>query len=129
MTMVDDEDIWRKLQEMDDKLDNIQGDTNVQSQILKQQSKQALLDMFMRKFGKSTNRRKVWYYADEKRTVDELVELTGIDRSQIHNLTSEMIDIALISKAEDGRRKVYYRREITEGIGLEEHVEDYVDDL
>lgn len=129
MTTVDDEDIWLKLQEMDDKLDNIQGDTNVQSQILKQQSKSALLDMFKRKFGKSTNRRRVWYYADEERTVDDLVELTGIDRSQIHNLTSEMIDLALLAKSESGRRKVYYRREITEGIGLEKHVEDYVDDL
>lgn len=129
MTMVDDEDIWLKLQEMDDKLDNIQGDTNVQSQILKQQSKAELLDMFKRKFGRSPNRRKVWYHSDEKRTVEELVDATGIDKSQIHNLTSEMIELALLAKSENGRKKVYYRREITEGIGLEEHVENNVDDL
>lgn len=129
MSGIGDEDIWLKLQEMDDKLDNIQGDTNVQSQILKQQSKPELLDMFKRKFGKSPNRRKVWYHANKKRTVDDLVELTGIDRSQIHNLTSEMIELALLAKSENGRKKVYYRREITEGIGLEDHVEEYVDDL
>lgn len=127
--MVGDEDIWLKLQEMDDKLDNIQSNSNVQSQILKQQSKSKLLDLFKRKFGKSTNRRKVWYYADDRRTADELAKLTGISISQIRNLTSEMTELALLNKTERGQRKVYYRNETTDGIGLEEHVKDYVDDL
>ena len=127
--MVDQEDIWRKLQDMDDKLDNIQGDTNVQSQILKEQSKPELQDLFKRKLGRSKNRMKVWYHADERRTTDELSEMTGMSPSQVRNHTSEMVERALLNKAEDGQRKVYYRNETTEGIGLEDHVEDYVDDL
>jgi len=129
MTMVDDEDIWLKLQEMDNKLDNIQGDTNVQSTILKEDSKDNLIELYKRKFGRSKNRRRVWYHADEKKTADELSEATGLSVSHIRNLTAEMTDLAILGKAENGRRKVYYRREITEGIGLEDHVEDYVDDL
>lgn len=127
--MVDQDDIWRKLQDMDDKLDNIQGDSNVQSQILKEDKKDKLLDLFKRKFGRSTNRRKVWYHADEKRTTEELAEATGLSKSQVRNQTSDMVERALLNKAENGHRKVYYRNETTEGIGLEEHVEDYVDDL
>jgi hypothetical protein len=127
--MVDQDDIWHKLQDMDDKLDNIQGDTNVQSQILKEQSKPELLDLFKRKFGTSDNRRKLWYHADERMTTDELVEATRLSKSQIHNLTSDMVEKALLNKAENGHRKVYYRNETTVGIGLEDHVEDYVDDL
>jgi DNA-binding transcriptional ArsR family regulator len=126
---MNDEKVWHKLQEMDDKLDNIQGDTNVQSQILKEDKKDKLLDLFKRKFGRSTNRRKVWYFASEKRTAESLSEATGLSISQIRNLTSEMTELALLNKAERGDRTVYYRNESTEGIGLEDHVEDYVDDL
>lgn len=127
--MVGDEKIWRKLQEMDDKLDNIQGDTNVQSQILKEQSKSKLVDLFKRKFGSSKNRRKVWYYADEEKTADKLSDETGLSISQIRNLTADMTERALLNKAERGDRTVYYRNETSEGIGLEAHVEEYVDDL
>lgn len=126
--MVDDEDIWRKLQDMDDKLDNIQGDTNVQSQILKEQSKDKLRNLFKRKLGTSTNRRKVWYNADVKRTTEELAEATGLSKSQIRNLTSDMVEKALLNKSEAGDRKVYYRNETTEGIGLESDVKEYLDD-
>lgn len=127
--MNDDNRVWRKLQEMDDKLDNIQGDTNVQSQILKEDNRDLMVQLFKQKFGRSKNRRRVWYHADERRTADSLVEATGLSLSQIRNLTSEMTELALLNKAERGDRTVYYRNESTEGIGLESHIEEYVDDL
>ena len=127
--MVDQEDIWRKLQDMDDKLDNIQGDNHIQSAVLKEDNRDTLQKAFKREFGRSKNRRKVWYYADEERTTDELAELTGMSKSQIRNHTSYMVEHALLNKAENGDRKVYYRSPATEGIDLEDHVEDYVDDL
>lgn len=121
----EDSRVWRKLQEMDDKLDNIQGETSVQSRILKEESRDKLQKLFKRELGRSRNRRKVWLHADEKRTAEELAEATGLSKSQVRNLVSEMT--TMINKEERGSRTVYYRSRTSEGIGLEDHVRDYLD--
>lgn len=127
--MVDEEDIWRKLQEMDNKLDLIQGDVNTQATVMKEDKKDQLLSLAKRKFGQSKNKRIIWYHADEKRTVEEISELSGISKSSIYNQTAEMCEKSLIFKIEKGDTARYKRQETTEGIGLEQHVESYIDDL
>jgi predicted transcriptional regulator len=127
--MVDDEDIWRKLQEMDNKLDHIQGDVNSLATINKQDNRELLQKLYKRKFGQSKTKRVIWYYADEKRTVAGISDASGKSKSQIYNHLSEMQEKGLLVKTEIGDTSRYKRTEITEGIGLEEHVEDYVDDL
>jgi predicted transcriptional regulator len=126
---MDNEDIWRKLQEMDNKLDLIQGDVNTQATVMKVNSKDQLVDLAQRKFGRSKNKRIIWYYADEKRTVDGIAERSGLSKSSIYNHTAEMCEKSLIFKIEEGDTARYKRQETTEGIGLEEHVEEFVDDL
>lgn len=134
--MVNQGDIWEKLhemdnklQEMDNKLDNIEGDTNVQSQVLKEDSKEKLQNLFKRKFGRSENRRIVWYYLTDKMTIEEIHQETGISKSYVGNLVSEMNELSLINKEEKENEVLYYRSETTEGIELEDHIEKYVDDL
>ena len=125
----DNEDIWRKLQEMDNKLDLIQGDVNTQATVMKEDNKDQLVSLAKRKFGRSKNKRIIWYHADEKRTVEEIANQSPITESAIYNQTAEMCEQGLIFRIEDGDITKYKRQETTEGIGLEEHVEDYVDDL
>lgn len=129
MTMRDEDDIWRKLQEMDNKLDLMQGDVNTLATINKEDKKDELQNLFKRKFGQSKTRRRIWYYADKKRTAEEIADLSGLSKSQIYNYTREMREKSLIVKTETGDVSRYCRQEITEGIGLEKHVEEYVDDL
>lgn len=123
----DNEDIWRKLQEMDNKLDNIDGNLNILSTSKKQESKGDLQKLFKRKFGRSDKKRLVWYYADEPKTVDELSELVGTSESYIRNMVSDMN--ALLDKHEVENNTHYTRSEISVGIDLETHVEDFVDEL
>jgi len=125
----ENEDIWEKLQEMDNKLDLIQGDVNTQATVMKEDNKEQLVSLAKRKFGMSKNKRTIWYYADEKRTVEEIADLAPISKSAIYNQTAEMCEQGLIFRIKDGDITGYKRQETTEGIGLEEHVEDYVDDL
>lgn len=125
----DNEDIWRKLQEMDNKLDLMQGDMNTQTTVMKEDSKGTLVDVAKRKFGGSKTKRKIWYYVDEKRTVEEIAEMSGLSKSSIYNHTAEMREKSLIFKIEEGNKARYKRQESTEGIGLEEHVKDYLNDL
>lgn len=127
--MVDQEDIWEKLQEMDNKLDLMQGDLNTQATVMKEDNKEQLMSLAKRKFGRSKNKRIIWYYADEKRTVEEIADLSPISESAIYNKTAEMCEQGLIFRTEDGDITRYKRQETTEGIGLEEHVEDYVGNL
>lgn len=127
--MVDDQDIWEKLQEMDNKLDLIQGDVNTQATVMKEDNKEQLVSLAKRKFGRSKNKRIIWYYANKKRTVEEIADLSPITKSAIYNQTAEMCEKGLIFRIEDGDTTRYKRQETTEGIGLEEHVEDYVDEL
>jgi len=125
----ENEDIWEKLQEMDNKLDLIQGDVNTQATVMKEDNKEQLVSLAKRKFGRSKNKRTIWYYADEKRTVEEIADLAPISKSAIYNQTAEMCEQGLIFRIKDGDITGYKRQETTEEIGLEEHVEDYVDDL
>jgi len=125
----DNKDIWRKLQEMDNKLDLMQGDMNSLATINKQDNVGLLQDLFKSQFGQSKTRRKIWYYLDELRTVDELSEASGLSTSQIYNYTRGMREKNLIVKLETGELVQYKRTDLTQGIGLEEHVEKYVDDL
>jgi len=62
----ENEDIWEKLQEMDNKLDLIQGDVNTQATVMKEDNKEQLVSLAKRKFGMSKNKRTIWYYADKK---------------------------------------------------------------
>jgi DNA-binding MarR family transcriptional regulator len=127
--MVDQGDIWEKLQEMDNKLDHIQGDVNSLATINKQDNRELLLELFQRKFGRSKNQRRIWYHADEKLTVDELADRSGLSESQIYNNITEMRERGLLVRTQVGDTSRYRRAEITEGIGLEEHVEEYVGTL
>jgi len=127
--MVSDEDIWRKLQEMDNKLDLIQGDVNTQATVMKEDNKDSLVALAKRKFGRSKNKRIIWYYTDERRTVEEISEESGLSESSIYNYTVEMCETGLIYKIEEGDTTEYKRQETTVGIGLEGHVKEYVEDL
>jgi len=127
--MVNEEDIWKKLQEMDNKLDLIQGDVNTQATVMKEDNKEQLMNLAKRKFGRSKNKRIIWHYADKKRNVGEISDVSSLSESSIYNKITEMCEQGLIFKIEDGDITRYKRQETTEGIGLEEHVEDYVDDL
>jgi len=125
----DNEDIWRKLQEMDNKLDLIQGDMNSLATINKQDNVGLLQDLFKSQFEQSKTRRKIWYYLDEPCTVSELSETSDLSTSQIYNYTRGMREKNLIAKLETGELVQYKRTDLTKGIGLEEHVEEYLDDL
>lgn len=120
-------DFQKKLEQMDAKLDSIQGDVNVLATLNKEDNRETLLNLLNSKFGRSKNRRKVWLAADGEKTLEEIADETGLSLGSVHPAASNLNDQGMLRKAvgEDGTT-YYWKSEITTGIGLEQDVRDYL---
>lgn len=121
------EKIDRKLDSIQRDVNDIQGDVRMQTNMLKETSKDDLKNRIRGVFGSSDRRRLIWYVAEEFMSVDDLVEATEIPRGTVTRYAPEMAESGVLDRYKDGQDVYYRRNEITVGIGMEGEVEEDLD--
>lgn len=125
---MDEEEMEERLREMDGKLDRIRNNTNVLSTIRKENSREDLQALFMRKLGRSKDMKKSWLAAEEDswKTNDELAEISGVNN--ISRATKKLHDKSMLDRREEGNEMEYRKSEATVGIGLENKLDVDLDE-
>lgn len=125
---MNEEEMEERLREMDGKLDRIRNNTNVLSTIRKENSREDLQDLFMRKLGRSKDRKKTWLAADEDtwRTNEELGKISEVNNTG--RATKKLHDKSMLDRREKGNTMEYRKSEATVGIGLENRIDVEIDD-
>lgn len=120
---MDKEEMEQRLKEMDGKLDRIRNNTNVLSTIRKENSREDLQALFLRKLGRSKDMKKAWLAAEEDswKTNEELGEISGVNN--IGRATKKLHDKSMMDRREEGNKMKYRKSEATVGIGLENELD------
>jgi len=126
--MTDEED---KLEKIDDKLDSIQrdvndmqGDVRIQTTMLKETSKSNLKNRIRNVFGSSDRKRQIWYVVKDFMSIEEIIDETDFPQGTVTRYTREMAESGVLDRRKNGNERYYRRNEITEGIGMEQEVEE-----
>lgn len=131
--MPDDDDLLRelnrKVDNMQRDINDIQGDVNILSTLNKERHRDHLMNLIEGKFGRSDNKRRVWYYANGKRDPDGLSDAAGIPIGSVYQCVSDLNREGLLIKDERDASVYYDKAEITVDIGLESRLEDEIDNL
>lgn len=130
-----DEDVAKRLKEIERRLGNIEGDmnrvqgnVNVLARIQKEDRRDVIKALANRAFGQSDNRRKVWFYADDTDAAD-IAEKTGIRLSNVRRQLANLNNQGLVVKEERNGTTYYDKAGVVKGVGLEQDVKDEVDSL
>jgi hypothetical protein len=125
---MDDEELEERLREMDGKLDRIRNNTNVLSTIRKENSREDLQKLFMRKLGRNNDMKKAWLAADEQewKTNEELREISDVNN--IGRATKKLHDKSMMDRREEENRMLYRKSEATVGINLEGKIKSDLND-
>lgn len=116
------------LREMDNKLNDIQGDVNILSTLNKELNKDELAKLIMRKFGSAPKQKLIWYHTDEETsTIQQLANKLDISESSVQNHVSSLTDKGLLRRKKKGRKSFYSKSEITMGIGIKGKIEEEED--
>lgn len=124
-----DGELLNRLEEIDEKVDKIQSDVNINTSMHKELNKKELRDQIMTKFGRGDTKKKIWYYAKEKLTIGEFADKTGSTEGYMQNTLPSMDEEGLLNKKKKDGETVYFRNPTTEGIGIENEIEEQIDDL
>lgn len=122
-------DLNRKVNELKRDINHIQGDTNILATLNKEQHTEDIINLIEGKFGRSDLKRKCWYHADGSTTISDLTDLTGSTRSTIENYASKLTRQGVLIKEESDGTTYYDKADISTGVGLEQRIEDRIDDL
>lgn len=123
------DDINRKLERIQDDVNDIQGDVRILSTLNKELNKGELKSEVYTKFGGSTAKKKIWYYADGEQSVTELHELTGVAYATVSRYCNQMNKAGILVEHDSGSATYYKKAEVTEDIGIEQELEEEIDDL
>jgi len=130
---MEDDDLLRELNRKVDNLqrdiNDIQGDVNILSTLNKERHREDLINLIEGKFGRSTNKRLCWYYADGTTDTEDLAELVGTSQSTIRNNVSDLTQSGLLNKRSRNGTVHYGKAEITTDIGLESDLEEKLEEL
>lgn len=121
------QDLNRKVDNMQQDINDIQGDVNIISTLNKELNRSELIDLIEAKFGGSDYRRLIWYHADGNKTTGDFSDILDASKSTVRNYLSELNSSGLIIKRGDGRPVRYDKAEITQGLGLKSEIEDELD--
>jgi len=131
--MSDDDDLLRELNQKVDSMqrdiNDIQGDVNILSTLNKERHREDLMNLIQGKFGRSDNKRRVWYHANGKRNPEDLSDAADIPIGSVYQCVSDLNREGLLIKDERNGTVYYDKAEITVDIGLERHLENEIDDL
>lgn len=130
------EEILGKLKEIENRLKGVesdvnraQGDINTLARLEKEDRVEQIKKMAEREFGRSKNRRKVWYYCNGERKIKELAEVTGIDQKNVRTYLTELNNSGLLVKEEKDGNVYYDKCNVYKGVGIKGDIEEEVDDL
>lgn len=131
--MPEDDDLLRelnrKVDNMQRDINDIQGDVNILSTLNKERHRDDLINLIEGKFGRSDNKRRVWYYANGERDPEGLSDAADIPIGSVYQCVSDLNREGLLIKDERDGTVYYDKAEITVDIGLESRLEDQIDDL
>jgi len=131
--MADDNDLLRelnrKVDNMQRDINDIQGDVNILSTLNKERHRDDLINLIEGKFGRSTNKRRVWYYSNGERDPEDLSEEADIPIGSVYQCVSDLNREGLLIKNERDGTVFYEKAEISVDIGLEDRLEDNIEDL
>lgn len=131
--MPEDDDLLRelnrKVDNMQRDINDIQGDVNILSTLNKERHRDDLINLVEGKFGRSDNKRCVWYYANGERDPDGISEAADIPIGSVYQCVSDLNREGLLIKDKRDGVVYYDKAEITVDIGLESRLEDEIDGL
>lgn len=119
----------RKVENVQRDINDIQGDVNILSTLNKERHRDDLMNLIEGKFGRSDNKRRVWYYANGERDPDRLSEAADIPIGSVYQCVSDLNREGLLIKDEQNGTVYYDKAEITVDIGLESRLEGEIEDL
>lgn len=123
------EELTRKVDDMQRDINDIQGDVNILSTLNKERYRDDLINLIEGKFGRSDNKRRVWYYANGERDPDCLSDEADIPVGSVYQCVSDLNREGLLIKDNPDGTVYYDKAEITIDIGLESRLEAEIDDL
>jgi DNA-binding transcriptional ArsR family regulator len=123
------EDEEETLQEIRKKVDSIEKNTNVNTELHKSLNRDELLNVLLNRFGGSDNKKKCWYYANDDRSISEISEEADIREGNVRSTFSDLYEDDLVIKRKDGTQTYYDKSKITEDIGIEIAIADELDDI
>lgn len=119
----------RKVDELRQDVNHIQGDTNIMATLNKERHREDIINLLESKFGQSDLKRKVWYYADGTTSAKDLAELAGSTEGTIRNYISDLQRNGVLIKDDFDGTTYYDKADISTDIGLESKIEEEVEDL
>lgn len=117
--------IERRLREMDEKLDDIQGDVSILAAVNKEKDRVTIKNLINRVFGTSQRKRRCFYYCNDKRTIREIGEMANVAESNVRTILAKLNKEGLVAKREEDGHAIYRKKPITQGIGLEKDLRQY----
>jgi hypothetical protein len=131
--MTEDNDLLRELNQKVDNMqrdiNDIQGDVNILSTLNKERHRDDLINLIEGKFGRSDNKRRVWYYANGEREPEDISDEADVPIGSVYQCVSDLNREGLLIKDEQDGTVYYDKAEITVDVGLENRLEEEITDL
>lgn len=121
------DEIMERLQAIQDDVNDIQGDVRVLSTLNKGLNRAELKNLIHDSLGNSKNKKLVWYYADGRRTNQEIAETADIPKGSVDWAVSELNKSGWLVKNERGNKVIYDKSEVCTNIGIEGEIEKDLD--
>lgn len=123
------DEIGERLDNIQRDINDIQGDVNILSTLNKERHRDDLINLIEGKFGRSDNKRRVWYYADGSLDPEELAETADVPVNSVYGCVADLNREGVLIKSERNGTVYYDKAEISIDIGLENRIEERIDDL
>jgi DNA-binding transcriptional ArsR family regulator len=120
-------DIERRLESIQDDVNDIQGDVRVLSTLNKELSRDELVDLIRSSLGDSKSKKLTWYYASGSRTIQEIADASDLSRGSIDWALGELNKSGWVVKHESEGNTIYDKAEVSTNLGIEQEIEDEFD--
>ncbi len=119
-----DEEIFRKLEEMDNKLERIKSDTHNLNRIASLQNSTQIIAELWKAVGKSEVRAAILHYTKEEIGATELTKILGINQNHLAMYMKPFVgNRSIIDELPKGRNKYFQRSELVDFVNFEEEPE------
>lgn len=121
------EEIDKKLDRIQDNVNDIQGDVRVLSTLNKGLNREELLNLIHEHFGNSDSKKLTWYYANGSRTIEEISEEADIAKGSVQWAVRELNKGGWLVRNEQNGNAIYDKAEVCTNLGIERELEKELD--